>query len=85
MPDHILHKLTKINMLNIIILAIVIIWSAANVKSMIAKEALHESAKETIAQLQNIMLMVLGYYLKSSTIDKVNKDHEEKAAAGPTL
>jgi hypothetical protein len=69
-----LKDLTKVNMLNLIIASILIVWVFATVKSIILKEDMTQSAQNTVDGLQNIMLMVLGYYLKNNSLGQ--KDSE---------
>ncbi len=65
MSDNLLKQFTKINMLNIIVGAIVMVWMFATVKTLITDVPLTDSAKSSVDGLFQIMLLVLGYYLKS--------------------
>lgn len=57
-------RFAKLNMLNFIIICIVIVWSIAVLKGIFQKNEPTEYANQIASQLKDIMVMVLGYFLK---------------------
>jgi len=76
MPENLLKQLTKINMLNIIIAVILGVWMTATLKCIFTKVDLTPTAQSTVDGLRNIMLLVLGYYLKNKATDEHSKPEQ---------
>jgi Na+/H+-dicarboxylate symporter len=63
MAENFLKQLTKINMLNILVFAILFVWASAVLKAIFTHVDLTPTAKSTIDGLQNVMLLIIGVYL----------------------
>lgn len=72
MAENLLKQLTKINMLNIIIMVILSVWMTATLYCLFTHKDLSATAQSTINDLKNIMLMVLGFYLKNKVDELKN-------------
>jgi hypothetical protein len=65
----IIKELTKVNMRNIIVFAILIVWGVGFLNGILSKNAFNDTQADALAKLDTVMLMIIGYYLnqKSNT------------------
>lgn len=74
MGESIFKQFTKINMLNILIMAIVFVWVTATLKTVFTHVDLTPTAQATINSLKDIMVMVLGAFInKFNNVKKEEK------------
>ena len=73
MGENILQNFAKLNIRNLIIISIVIIWALGVTKGLWNKDELTASAQKMNEDLSTILKLILGYYLKSElTSEKTN-------------
>lgn len=66
MAYDLLKQLFTLNMRNFIVGLIAMVWAYAEIKSITTNTDFLGHTKETVDNLENAMLMILGYYLKQS-------------------
>lgn len=64
MAYELLKQLFTVNMRNFIVGLIAFVWAYAEIKSITTNSDFLGHTKETVDNLENAMLMILGYYLK---------------------
>ena len=69
----IIRELTKVNMRNIIVFAILVVWSIGFLNGTLSYKPITDSQENSLAKLDTVMLMIIGFYLNQR---KTTQDHE---------
>ena len=63
----IIKELTKVNMRNIIVFAILIVWGFGFLNGILSKNTFNETQSDALAKLDTVMLMIIGYYMNQKS------------------
>lgn len=63
----IIKELTKVNMRNIIVFAILIVWAIGYLNGSLNYKPITADQATALAKLDTVMLMIIGYYLNQKT------------------
>ena len=63
----IIKELTKVNMRNIIVFAILIVWGVGFLNGILSKNTFNETQSDALAKLDTVMLMIIGYYMNQKS------------------
>lgn len=63
----IIKELTKVNMRNIIVFAILVVWSIGYLNGSLNYKPITQDQATALAKLDTVMLMIIGYYLNQKT------------------
>jgi hypothetical protein len=65
--DDFIQQFAKINMLNIVVGSVLAVWVIGSLRVVLTAPSDSLNYKDALVSLKEIMLIVLGYYLKVST------------------
>lgn len=68
----IIRELTKVNMRNIIVFAILVVWSIGFLNGSLSYKPITSTQADSLAKLDTVMLMIIGFYLNQ----RKTQEHE---------
>lgn len=63
----IIKELTKLDMRNIIVFAILIVWGVGFLNGILSKNTFNGTQSDALAKLDTVMLMIIGYYMNQKS------------------